>query len=409
MSEDSEAEAIVRSLFTVKDVFDRGEGSKEYSIVYEDRSKAAFKSLYPRVKPLGFTPRLFGTKDDASLTLVKGEIAATASPRTPVFLSLLSIVAIIAAGWLLGDIYSQVEGGNALLIGASFVVGVVVVLVVKDLVQRFIVRRRGGVSTIPYYLPNIPFFIALPVLYFLPTFGAITFVRSPMVDRDALFDCYFFAPVAGVAVALAVALVGATTAISLTQAQYAAIFGGSGSLGTLSTNPSVLQSAAVSLSGYLNLSPSVPAGGVSLYSPLEVAGWIGLLLCFFSMLPAALFDGGRMATLALGVRGIPHHDDGDRVRPRRHRCPELLGRLPDDLPPGCDPALERDAGLSVGPLEFEEAPLPRGDGADAPVRAGSPELPHLSALGQQRLTCAGEDVELCSPARRIEYLLKRLR
>ena len=120
------------------------------------------------------------------------------------------------------------------------------VLVAKDLVQRFIVRRRGGVSTIPYYLPNIPFFIALPVLYFLPTFGAITFVRSPTVDRDALFDCYFFAPVVGVAVALAVALVGATTAISLTQAQYAAIFGSSGSLGTLSTNPSVLQSAAIS-------------------------------------------------------------------------------------------------------------------------------------------------------------------
>ena len=72
LSEDSEVEAMVRSLFTVKDVFDRGEGSKEYSIVYEDRSKAAFKSLYPRVKPLGFTPRLFGTRDDASLTLVKG-------------------------------------------------------------------------------------------------------------------------------------------------------------------------------------------------------------------------------------------------------------------------------------------------------------------------------------------------
>ena len=92
------------------------------------------------------------------------------------------------------------------MIGASFVVGIAVLLVSKDLVQRYFVRRRGGSTTTPYYLPNIPFFIALPVLYFLPTFGAITFVRSPTVDRDSLFDCYFFAPVVGVAIAFAVAL-----------------------------------------------------------------------------------------------------------------------------------------------------------------------------------------------------------
>ena len=302
MSDDSGAEEIVRSLFTVKDVFDRGEGAKEYSIVYDSKSKDAFKALYPKVKPLGLTPRLFGTREDASLTLVKADFPASPAPRTPVFLSLLSILAILAAGWLLGDIYTQVEGGSALLIGASFVLGIAAVLIAKDLVQRYFVKRRGGASTIPYYLPNIPFFIALPVLYFLPTFGAITFVRSPTLDRDSLFDCYFFAPVVGVAIAFAVALIGATTAISLTHAQYVAIFG-SGNLGTLSTNPSVLQSAAISIAGYLGLSPQVPAGGVSIYSPPEVAAWIGLLISFFSMLPAALFDGGRMATLALGVRG----------------------------------------------------------------------------------------------------------
>ncbi len=302
MYAETDVEPIVRSLFTVKDAFDRGEGSKEYSVVYDAKSKDAFKTLYGKVSRLGFTPRLFGTPDDASLTVIKGQVTVTPQPRTPIFLSLLSILAIIAAGWLLGDIYTQVEGGNPLLIGASFVAGVAVVILSKDLVQRFFVRRRGGVSTIPYYLPNIPFFIALPVLYFLPTFGAITFVRSPTVDRDSLFDCYFFAPMVGIAIALAVALVGATTSISLTHAQYVSIFG-SGNLGTLSTNPSLLQSAAISLSGYLNLSPQVPPGGVSIFSPLEVAAWIGFLLCFFTLLPAALFDGGRMATLALGVRG----------------------------------------------------------------------------------------------------------
>ena len=302
MSEATDVEPIVRSLFTVRDVFDRGEGSKEYLIAYDQTSKDAFRTLYGRVKPLGFTPRLFGTREDASLTVITGEPLTPPPPRTPVFLSLLSIVAIVAAGWLMGDIYAQVEGGEPLLMGASFVVGVVAVMLGKDLVQRLVVRRRGGVSTIPYYLPNIPFFIALPVLYFLPTFGAITFVRSPTIDKDSLFDCYFVAPVVGVVIAIAVALVAATTAVTLTHTQYLAVFG-SGNLGTLSNNPSLLQSAAISVSDYLNLSPPVPPGGVSLFSPLEIAAWVGFLLSFFSLLPAALFDGGRMATLALGVRG----------------------------------------------------------------------------------------------------------
>jgi membrane-associated protease RseP (regulator of RpoE activity) len=303
LSEQADVDAVVRSLFTVKDVFDREEGSKEYSIAYDEATRGAFRALYDRVRPLGLTPRLFGTREDASLALVRGDVPGSSGPtRTPIFLLLLSIVAIVGAGWLIGDIYVQVEGGSALVIGAEFAAGLVVVLVAKGLVQRFLVRRSGGVSTILYYLPNIPFFIALPVLYFLPTFGAITSVHSPTVDRDSLFDCYFYAPVLGVAVALAVALVGATTAIALTHDQYVAIFG-SGSLGTLNTNPSLLQSAAISLSGYLGLSPAVPPGGVVIYSPLEVAAWIGFLLSFFSLLPAALFDGGRMATLALGYGG----------------------------------------------------------------------------------------------------------
>lgn len=302
MSEGTEVEPIVRSLFTVKDVFQLEEGSKEFSVVYDANSRSSFKTLYQKVKPLGLTPRLFGTKDDASLTLTKAEPPPSVAPRMPIFLSLLSILSILAAGWILGDIYTRVEGGNAIEIGAGFVLGVAIVLVAKDIVQRFVTRRRGGGSTTPYYLPNLPFFIGLPVLYYLPTFGAVTFVRSPTVDKDTLFDCYFFAPVVGVLVSLVVAFVGATSAISLTSAQYSSIFT-NGSLATLNTNPSVLQSAAISLATNLHLTPSVPPGGVSIFSPVEVAAWIAFLLCFFSLLPAALFDGGRMATLALGVRG----------------------------------------------------------------------------------------------------------
>jgi membrane-associated protease RseP (regulator of RpoE activity) len=48
----------------------------------------------------------------------------------------------------------------------------------------------------------------------------------------------------------------------------------------------------------------VPAGGTLIFSPVEIAAWLGLLLAFFNLMPAALFDGGRMGRLALGDRGI---------------------------------------------------------------------------------------------------------
>jgi len=292
LSENPEVEPLVRSAFTIRDTFSRGDGSTEYSVQYDEGSKAAFKALYAKLGAIGFTPHLSGNQENAVLVVTKDEKPPKSTARTPVFLILLSVVAIIATGWGVGIIYSQAVGGNVLLVGASFVLAVTAVLISRDLAQRFVGRRRGNVSALQYYLPNIPLFVSLPVLYYLPTFGSITFLRSPTIDRDALFDFYFLGAVAGVAVAFVVALIGAPNAVV-----YAV-----GQSGTLSSNPSLLQTLALSIGGN-SLTAPTPSGEVALFSPLEIAAWIGFLISFFSLVPAALLDGGRMATLVLGERG----------------------------------------------------------------------------------------------------------
>jgi len=292
LSENPEVESLVRSSFSVKDNFARGDGSTEYSVVYDERSRTAFRALRAKLAPMGFTPHLSGTPDDAVLIVSKDAEPPRAGARTPVFLMLLSIVSIIATGWGVGLIYSQAVGGNVILIGASFAIGVTAVLVARALAQRFVARREGKVTTLQYYLPNIPLFVSLPVLYFLPTFGSITFLRSPMVDRDSLFDFYFVGAAAGVLVALAVAFIGAPNAVVFAPGQP----------GTLSSNPSLLQTLALALGGN-GLNAVAPSGDVALFSPVELAAWIGFLISFFGLVPAALLDGGRMSTLALGERG----------------------------------------------------------------------------------------------------------
>jgi membrane-associated protease RseP (regulator of RpoE activity) len=302
LSDNSDIDAIVRSLFKVKDAYAIEGGAGEYSVVYDEGSRRAFRVLYERVRPLGYTPRIFGTRDEASLSVLKTDPEKPRTPRASIFLSLLSVLAILGAGGALGISYSHYFGGSALLDSASFVLGVVVVLLARDFVQRYFARRAGGVTSLHYYLPNIPVFLALPVLYYLPTFGAITFLRSPAYDRDSLFDFYLWGSIAAVVVTMVVALAGVPSTIVLTQAQYLALFGNTG-VGVLSHGASLLQDLATAVMAALNLSPSVPSGGYVFLSPISTAAWVGFLLSLLGLMPAALFDGGRLATLILGTRG----------------------------------------------------------------------------------------------------------
>jgi hypothetical protein len=301
MSENEEVEAAVRSLFAVKDFFVMEDGAKEYSVVYDEKSKQAFRTLYERVKPLGYVPRLFGSKDDAALTVMKSSPVRAPAPRAMVFVALLSAVSIIAAGFFLGTSYAQDFGGSGLFYGVSFVLGVVAVLLTHDLVQRYFARKGGDIETLPYYIPNIPVFLAFPILYFLPTFGAVTFVRSPAFDGDRLFDFYLWGSVAAALVALCVAFAGVPSSIVLSHSQYVAIFGSGSEV--FNHGASLLQDLAFDVMTAAGLAPSVPSGAALFLSPLSTAAWVGFLICFFGLMPGALFDGGRMATLVLGERG----------------------------------------------------------------------------------------------------------
>lgn len=294
MSTSQEVDALVRSSFVVRDTYARGdEGSAEYSVTYDAAtSPTAFRELYRKLSPLGYTPRLIGSQEDASILVTKNVEPQKPSSRTPVFLALISAVSIIVTGWGVGLISSQEAGNsNVLLTGASFVLGVLGVLIARDVAHR-VVARRKGLSTLQYYLPNIPLFVPIPVLYYLPSFGSITFLRAPPIDRNSLFDFYFVGAVVGVVVALGVALVGAPSA---------GVFAPTPS-GSVTSNLSLLQTLAIAIGGN-SLSQVAPAGESLLLSPLEIAAWVGFLISFFSLVPAALFDGGRMSTLVLGERG----------------------------------------------------------------------------------------------------------
>lgn len=303
----AEVDASVRSLFTVKDYFVAEEGAAEYSVVYDQRSGDNFLKLLEMLKGPDYSAQLYGDPERATLLLVKNPPPAAAQLRvrlsTPAFLFLLTLLSVLVIGYVVAVVSPQVlPGGSSLEFGASFVVSLVAAFAVRYLVQRY-AASKGGFSFLSYYLPNVPIFITLPTMYFLPAFGAVSFPTIPPANKNKLFDFYLVGAIAMLLVAILMSLLGAGSSVVLTHSELAALSNGN-QTATIQTNPSIFQAGAISLSQSLGTLGQIPVGGTLIFSPVEIAAWLAFLLAFFNLLPAALFDGGRMGRLALGERGV---------------------------------------------------------------------------------------------------------
>jgi membrane-associated protease RseP (regulator of RpoE activity) len=302
----TDVDAAVRSLFSVKDYFVTEDGAAEYSVEYEARSGHNFLRLLDMLRAPNYSAQLYGDPGHATLVVIKNQ--PPPKPRqavrlsTPAFLFLLTLLSVFITGYVIAVIYPQVAPGSSVSgMAVGFVASLVAVFVVRYLAQRY-AAERGSFSGQSYYLPNVPLFIAIPTMYFLPTFGSVSFPGSPPANRDKLFDYYLLGSLVMVLIAVVVAFLGASGSVVLTQAQYAALSSGN-QTATIQTSPSLLQSGVIYLAQGVGLLGQVPPGGSLIFSPIEIAAWLALLLAFFNLMPAALFDGGRMARLALGERG----------------------------------------------------------------------------------------------------------
>ncbi len=295
----------MRSLFKVKDYFVAEEGAAEYSVAYDGGSGDAFLRLLDLLEKPDYSAQLYGSPESATLQVVKNppppKPQGAVKLSAPAFLFLLSLLSALVTGYVVGLVFPQISpGASPIELGAGFVLALVAAFAARYVAQ-LVASERGRFNFRSFYLPNVPIFIAIPTMYFLPAFGSVSFPSSPPANKNRLFDFYLVGALVLAAVAVLVSFLAAGTSVVLSQAQYAALAAGN-QTATIQTNPSLVQAAATSLSQALGATPAVPPGGTMIFSPLGVAGWLCLLLAFFNLLPAALFDGGRMARLAMGER-----------------------------------------------------------------------------------------------------------
>jgi membrane-associated protease RseP (regulator of RpoE activity) len=169
------------------------------------------------------------------------------------------------------ELFPPVFSEPALLLsGLPFSFTLMGILLAHELGHFFACRYYRIAATYPYFVP-FPSIIG--------TLGAFIRIRSPIVNRKALFDVGLAGPVVGFLFAVP-ALVLAIAFSKVAPGAEAA------SMIAFGDPPLVRLLAAV-------LRPEVPAGDLLLH-PVGRAAWVGLFATALNLLPAGQLDGGHV-------------------------------------------------------------------------------------------------------------------
>jgi membrane-associated protease RseP (regulator of RpoE activity) len=243
-----------------------------------DRARA-LDELLRRLAPFGYTPFL---KADGDAVVVQawplGDMTQPARPLLALVLFGLTVLSTFGAGYAFFtgsetfDAMRALPFPVSLLSGAPFALTLLTILGVHEFGHYFTARHYGAAVSLPYFIPA-------PMLF--GTFGAIIRMRSPVRDRNSLFDIAAAGPLAGLLVALPALVLGLTWSRVVT-APAGAGFGGFG------------YSLLTRLFVYLRFG-ELGAGASIVTHPMADAAWVGCFVTALNLVPVGQLDGGRIA------------------------------------------------------------------------------------------------------------------
>lgn len=236
---------------------------------------------------------------DVFFERVEGETFATVSrpksaplPREwPVnlllFLATLATTAWAGAYWNGVDPFAGMSGAQpdvagllrGLGAGLPFALSLLVILTCHEFGHYFAARRYGLDATLPFYIP-VP-----PPLSPVGTLGAVIKMRTPLYNRRILLDVGAAGPLAGIAAALPILILG------ILRAPLAPVIEGPG---LVFHEPLLFRGLE------LLLRPDIPPGGDIQATSLVLAGWLGLFVTALNLLPVGQLDGGHVLYALLG-------------------------------------------------------------------------------------------------------------
>ncbi|MBI2955021.1 MAG: site-2 protease family protein [Chloroflexi bacterium] len=258
----------------------RGGTTFELSGRLRGPSAEAYQLVASHFRSRGYIAILRRVGDQDVITGVPGKLSA--APTRP-WLALFLFLATLSSVLLVGSEQQEVGVDPlALLSGWPFAASLLAILVAHEF-GHYLVSRHFGVAT------SLPYFIPLP-LSLLGTLGAVIQMKAPPANRRQLLAIGAAGPLAGLAVALPLLVLG----LKLSTVE-AVPLGGS----YLQEGNSLLY-ATIKMVMFGRL---LPSGGQDVFlHPVAWAGWTGLLVTGLNLIPAGQLDGGHVVYALIGER-----------------------------------------------------------------------------------------------------------
>ncbi len=187
------------------------------------------------------------------------------SGESRIHINVILFVATVATTIFAGYTFA----GGRILDGVAFAVALLGILGIHETAHYYAARKHNVKSTLPYFIPA-------PTL--IGTFGAVINVKSPIPDRNSLFDLGFSGPLAGFIVAIPVLILG----ISLSKIVPMSSM-------SLMLSPPPIMSILI----HFMMPPIPPGYGVQIH-PIVFAGWVGIIVTLLNLMPVAFLDGGHI-------------------------------------------------------------------------------------------------------------------
>ncbi|HSR48199.1 MAG TPA: site-2 protease family protein [Anaerolineales bacterium] len=285
-------------------------------------SESAYDRLAPGFEDLGKTLllRREGTTDIV-VAIPRLPTPGAPNPLVNLVLFVLTLLSVGYTGLITGASYLQPGAGSpsdldlaapgAILLGAAFTATFLGILLAHEFGHYLAARGHGARVSLPYFIP-------FPGTL-LGTMGAAIRMLAPPRNRKTLLDIGMAGPLAGLAVAVPLLLIGLSLSqvgnLPATSAEFSGISLEGNSIFYLAAKYLVkgeLLPAPADLGGvpplvywarYLLLGVPTPIGGRDvLLHPVAWAGWAGLMITAFNLIPVGQLDGGHAVYVLLGNR-----------------------------------------------------------------------------------------------------------
>ncbi len=175
----------------------------------------------------------------------------------------------------------------SLMKGLPYAVAILAILGSHEWTRYWVARRHNIKTSLPYFIP-VPFVLG--------TFGAFIQLKEPVPNRKVLFDIGISGPLAGSIVALGMLLLGLF--FSVPQAPPAVPEGQPTPISFHQIDPRL--SVLLGILSRLVLWDQLQPGQVIDLHPLAFAGWLGLVVIAFNLMPVGQLDGGHIVHAVYG-------------------------------------------------------------------------------------------------------------